>query len=66
MAFCASCGLALRGDLWLCPHHHLVYGDEWAESNRIWCDFFHRGLVPGRLTETERDDNFWAKPRRAR
>jgi hypothetical protein len=24
------------------------------------CDFFHRKKVPPRLTQTERDDEFWA------
>jgi hypothetical protein len=37
-----------------------VYGDDWAIANRIMCDFFHRGKVPPRLPQGERDDDFWA------
>ena len=60
MSLCASCGLQLSGEAALCPHHHCVYGDDWAVANRIMCDFFHRKKVPPRLTATERDDDFWA------
>lgn len=60
MSLCASCGLQLTGDAALCPHHHCVYGDDWAVANRIMCDFFHRGKVPPRLMPSERDDEFWA------
>jgi hypothetical protein len=60
MSLCASCGLQLTGDAALCPHHHCVYGDDWAVANRIMCDFFHRGKLPPRLAQTERDDEFWA------
>src|SRR5207247_5228590 len=60
MSLCASCGLQLSGDAALCPHHHCVYGDDWAVANRIMCDFFHRGKIPPRLTQMERDDEFWA------
>jgi hypothetical protein len=37
-----------------------VYGDDWAEANRIMCDFFHRGKLPARLAQKERDDDFWS------
>jgi len=60
MSLCASCGLQLTGDAALCPHHHCVYGDDWAVANRIMCDFFHRGKLPTRLIPGERDDDFWA------
>jgi hypothetical protein len=60
MSLCASCGLQLSGEAGLCPHHHCVYGDDWAVANRIMCDFFHRQKVPPRLGQTERDDDFWA------
>jgi hypothetical protein len=60
MSLCASCGLQLTGDAGLCPHHHCVYGDDWAVANRIMCDFFHRKKVPPRLSQSERDDDFWA------
>ena len=54
MSLCASCGLQLYGEFALCPYHHLVYGDNWGMSNRIMCDFLHRGVVPARLTQKER------------
>jgi hypothetical protein len=60
MSLCASCGLQLSGDASLCPHHHCVYGDDWAVANRIMCDFFHRRKVPPRLAAPDRDDDFWA------
>jgi hypothetical protein len=60
MSLCASCGLQLSGDAALCPHHHCVYGDDWAVANRIMCDFFHRKKLPPRLAQPERDDDFWA------
>jgi hypothetical protein len=60
MSLCASCGLQLSGDAALCPHHHCVYGDDWAVANRIMCDFFHRKKVPPRLAQHDRDDDFWA------
>jgi hypothetical protein len=60
MSLCASCGLQLSGDAGLCPHHHCVYGYDWAVANRIMCDFFHRKKVPPRLVQTDRDDDFWA------
>jgi hypothetical protein len=44
----------LDGDL--CPHHPLMFEDEWAAVNRIMCDFFHRGQVPARLSLAERDE----------
>lgn len=57
---CPSCGLQLR-DAEICPHHHTVYGDDWATSNRIMCDWLHRGKVPLRLSYAERDTDFWAE-----
>jgi hypothetical protein len=59
MSLCAACGLQLTGDGALCPHHHCVYGDDWAAANRIMCDFFHRGKVPPRLNRSDREDDFW-------
>jgi hypothetical protein len=29
----------------MCAHHVASYGDDWAMSNRIMCDFLHRGVV---------------------
>lgn len=58
MSLCASCGL--QSEAGLCPHHHCVYGDDWARANRIQYDFFHRGKVPARLDVADRDDDFGA------
>ena len=61
MSMCASCGIPLSGDLALCPHHHCSEDqDHWAESNRIMCDFLHRGLIPSRLTAEERGEELVA------
>jgi hypothetical protein len=59
MSLCASCGLALVDDSGLCRHHASV-ADNWAESNRIMCDFLHRKKVPPRLPGESRGDEFWA------
>jgi len=59
VSICASCGLQLAGDSALCPHHHCVFGDDWAEGNRLMCDFFHRGKVPPRLPADEREEDLW-------
>ncbi len=59
MSLCASCGLQLNNNTELCPHHHVMYGDDWAASNRLMCDFFHRGKVPSRLSKKELSDDFW-------
>ena len=55
VSLCAVCALQLSGDLALCPHHHGVSGDDWATTNRLMCDFVHRGRIP-RLTPRERED----------
>ena len=60
VSVCASCGLQLSGESALCPHHHCVFGDDWATANRLMCDFFHRGKIPPRLGPKERDDDFWS------
>ena len=41
---CACCGEITTGG-GLCPHHDLGYADDWATSNRIMCDFIHRGIA---------------------
>jgi hypothetical protein len=57
MSACAMCGRPLSGnDASLCPQHVLATQDSWSTGNRIMCDFFHRGIVPGRLSSAERDD----------
>jgi hypothetical protein len=58
MSLCVQCGYGHADSTELCPHHHVIYGDDWARANRIQCDFFHRGIVPPRLPEAERADEF--------
>ena len=57
MNLCASCGMQLAGEANLCAHHDAGGLIGWAVSNRIMCDFFHRGIVPSRLCEADRDDD---------
>jgi hypothetical protein len=46
MSLCAFCGHPTFGSGPMCPHHSSVAeGDDWATSNRIMCDFLHRGIV---------------------
>jgi hypothetical protein len=59
MSVCASCGLETLDGSGLC-RHHVSMGDNWAESNRIMCDFLHRKKLPRRLTAEGRGDEFWA------
>lgn len=46
MTLCAFCGYSTLGSPGLCSHHALSDGNGWAVSNRIMCDFVHRGIVP--------------------
>jgi hypothetical protein len=58
MTLCASCGLELSGYAaadGVCLHHHPVE-EGWAASNRVMCDFFHRGIVRARLPQDVRVD----------
>ncbi len=47
------CGAQLYGNGELCAHHHGVV-DDWAEANRIMCNFFHRGILLNRLRDENR------------
>jgi hypothetical protein len=38
----------------ICPHH-LMWDEQWAESNRIMCDLLHRGKAPPRLPPEDRE-----------
>ncbi len=53
---CASCGTELSEVTILCQHHH-AYDNSWAETNRIMCDFLHRGVIPRRLRAADRDED---------
>jgi hypothetical protein len=55
---CALCGSYLStGEL--CGHHANVYNDDWSSSNKVWCDYFHRGIEIPRLSYIDRADDFW-------
>jgi hypothetical protein len=56
MSLCALCGFEMSGSFALCPHHHCIREHGWAETNRIMCDLVHRGKVPPRLPETQREE----------
>ena len=45
MSICVLCGYPTGGAEDMCAHHAASYGDDWAMSNRIMCDFLHRGVV---------------------
>gem|GEM_PF-5222915 len=51
MSLCASCGSSLRGDTDLCSHHHTGKPDDWAQANRLMCDFLHRKWIPPALED---------------
>jgi hypothetical protein len=59
---CVLCGLELSGRDHLCRQHD-VDNPGWAASNRIICDFLHRGVVPSRLSAAERDADLRGWPR---
>ena len=54
---CDQCGGELPGAFMLCPHHYLGDDPGWAATNRIMCDFVHRGFVPQRLEPGGREDD---------
>ena len=52
MSLCALCGgPSFRTDA-LCSHHLHAGDDDWATSNRVMCDFIHRGIVLRTLAES--------------
>jgi hypothetical protein len=53
---CALCGTEVREAVHLCQHHH-VQDIGWAATNRIMCDFLHRGMPPLRVSAPERDQD---------
>jgi hypothetical protein len=58
MSLCASCGLEIIDGSELC-RHHVPLADEWAQSNRIMCDFFHRKRIPARAVPDPAADERW-------
>ncbi|RJQ36417.1 hypothetical protein C4552_03965 [Candidatus Parcubacteria bacterium] len=55
MPQCVMCDNRLQGAD-ICPHHIDCASRDWAEGNRIMCDFLHRKKLPPRLAMAERDD----------
>jgi hypothetical protein len=45
VSVCALCAVVMTGDAELCTHHHVVKRDDWAEGNRVMCDFLHRKQI---------------------
>jgi hypothetical protein len=63
MALCAICGVTTISGEELCPYHpSSTTPEDWAASNRVLCDFIHRGVEPQRLALADRDDDFWPAP----
>jgi hypothetical protein len=50
---CASCGAETSEPMQLCLHHH-ADDIRWAATNRIMCNFLHRGATPPRVPVAER------------
>lgn len=55
MSTCAACGLQMSNDSELCTHHTIIE-DNWHIGNRVWCDFFHRGIPLVRLPLSDREE----------
>ena len=54
MNHCIYCGYLIpEGEM--CGHHTVSYGEGWAKSNRIQCDFFHRGIIRKNMILVNRD-----------
>lgn len=54
MSPCSICGRQIAAHLGFCQHHAAGGADSWAASNRIMCDFVHRGIAPPRLDPADR------------
>jgi hypothetical protein len=46
MRVCAQCGNVTVGNAEICNEHLGYPNDDWAQANRMMCDFVHRGIVP--------------------
>ena len=55
MALCPVCGLLVTGE-W-CPWHSggPDCGENWHTVNKIWCDYFHRGVPIVRVDPSDRE-----------
>lgn len=56
MPRCPICQVPLIDErLVMCPHHVNANSDDWARSNRVFCNWIHRGII---LPEP-REDRSW-------
>jgi hypothetical protein len=58
MLLCPVCCQPVPENTAFCALHVGPLGGGWAASNRIMCDFFHRGVTPPRLEAPDRVDDF--------
>ena len=56
---CALCNIEVPGRWSLCAHHD-AQEIGWAASNRIMCDFLHRGVPPPRVNAGANDNDLRA------
>jgi len=45
MSLCVLCAQPTLGPGECCAYHLAGQTDDWATSNRVMCDFIHRGVV---------------------
>ncbi len=55
MTICLVCGITVPAGTAVCPGHAVMADRAWSQSNRIICDFVHRGKEPPRLPPDERE-----------
>jgi hypothetical protein len=53
---CALCGAEVSGAVNLCPNHH-AQDLGWAATNRVMCNFLHRGALPPRVSAVDRSQD---------
>ena len=61
MSRCGLCGQPTAGPGEICVYHMSFPADDWAEGNRIMCDFVHRGIVPPAPRERANELEFLAE-----
>ena len=59
MSVCASCGVSLPTNSFICPHHLIALGEDWSRANKIWCDYLHRGVEIPRLHPEPLTSDMW-------
>ena len=56
MSLCAQCGSDAGYGVGICNYHVNAMDEQWAESNRIMCDFIHRKKEPVRVERQQREE----------